>query len=406
MNKYFYKGKDSKGKLIKGFYEARNKSEVAYMLKEKGYFPIVIKNKWYFKYVFNLKKLVNSITKQVGLKDLVLFCRQFSTMLGAGLPVMESLNILFHQTHNKNFRKIIESLRSDLEKGKLLSEALGNYPDVFPEIVVSMIEAGEASGTLSKVFEQLANYFEKENELREKIKTVTSYPIVLSIVAFFVITFLVTKVLPTFVNLFTEMGASLPLPTKIILTTSSLLSNYWYILLVFFLIFAAIFKRYTSGKGKKKIDQFKLKLPIIGLLNQKILLSRFSRTLSALIGSGITILQALEIVRKVVQNEIIRQEIDHIKDSVRKGYSIATTIQGSKIFPPMVVQMIRIGEESGTLEEMLSKIADYYENETKNMVERLSSLVEPALILLMAFVVGFIVISVVVPMLEIYDMVG
>jgi type IV pilus assembly protein PilC len=172
------------------------------------------------------------------------------------------------------------------------------------------------------------------------------------------------------------------------------------------LIFAAIFKRYTSGKGKKKIDQFKLKLPIIGLLNQKILLSRFSRTLSALIGSGITILQALEIVRKVVQNEIIRQEIDHIKDSVRKGYSIATTIQGSKIFPPMVVQMIRIGEESGTLEEMLSKIADYYENETKNMVERLSSLVEPALILLMAFVVGFIVISVVVPMLEIYDMVG
>ncbi len=406
MNKYFYKGKDSKGKLIKGFYEARNKSEVAYMLKEKGYFPIVIQNKWYFKYIYNLKKLVNGITKQVSLKDLVLFCRQFSTMLGAGLPVMESLNILFHQTHNKNFRKIIESLRSDLEKGKLLSEALGNYPDAFPEIVVSMIEAGEASGTLSKVFEQLANYFEKENELREKIKTVTSYPIVLSIVAFFVITFLVTKVLPTFVNLFTEMGASLPLPTKIILTTSSLLSNYWYILLIFFLILAAIFKRYTSGKGKKQIDQFKLKLPIIGLLNQKILLSRFSRTLSALIGSGITILQALEIVRKVVQNEMIRQEIDHIKDNVRKGYSIATTIQGSKIFPPMVVQMIRIGEESGTLEEMLSKIADYYENETKNMVERLSSLMEPALILLMAFVVGFIVISVVVPMLEIYNMVG
>lgn len=406
MDRYFYKGKNSRGELIKGYVDAKDRAEVAYKLKEKGYYPVYIGKKWHLTFLYELKQVVKKAIKQIDLKELVVFCRQFSTMLDSGIPVMECLNVMFYQTRNKRLKKIIEQLRFDLEKGKLLSEAVNNYPDVFPEVVVSMIEAGEASGKLSRVFEELAEYFEKEYELREKLKTVTIYPAILSIVSFGVIVFLVTKVLPTFVSFLTEMGASLPLPTIIILTTADLFSTYWYFLPVIFLIFGLLFKKYAGGRGKKKIDELKLKLPVIGKLNHKILLARFSRNLSALIGSGITILQALEIVKKVVQNEIIRHEIDLIKENVRKGYSISATIQDSRVFPPLVIQMIRIGEESGRLDKMLSKIADYYEDETKTTVERFSSLVEPVLILVMALVVGFIVISVVIPMFEVYNIMG
>lgn len=396
MPVYRYKAVTFDGKKIQGQYNASSKIEVINMLKSDNIYPIEIEEVIGSKDIKDLK-----IFNRVKIKDIAVFCRQFYTMLNSGVTIVNCLEVLRNQAENKKMKKTLGQVFESVQKGMTLSESLRNYKDVFPELLINMVEAGEVSGNLDTIMDRMAIHYEKENKINNKVKNAMIYPIVLSIVATVVVIFLLTVVMPTFVSMFQQSGATLPVPTQILLGISNIIKNYWYLIITLAAILIYLLKKYyETEKGKAYIDKLKLKIPVLNNLIIKITTSRFTRTLSTLLSSGVPLIKALEIVSRIVGNRVIEDGLNSVKDEVRRGLDLATPIEKLELFPPMVVSMIRIGEESGSLDEILDKTANFYDDEVEASLQKMTSLIEPIMIIIMALIVGFIVISMVLPMFD------
>jgi type IV pilus assembly protein PilC len=342
--------------------------------------------------------------RKVKKKDLAVFCRQFFTMIDAGLGIVKCLDILELQTENKTLKATISSVNGDVQTGLTLSEAMKKHPLIFPAILTNMVEAGEVSGNLDAILERMAVHFEKENKIENKVKGSAIYPAALMVVSIAVVIFMLVFVLPTFTSMFEGSDTPLPWPTKFLLDMSDSIKTYWYIYagVIGLLVFGLISYKRTE-EGTRFFDQMKLRLPVIKGVTAKIVTSRFTRTLSTLMDSGIPLIKSMEVVSKVVNNLIIQDRITDSIEQIRKGIPLSRAIKDVGVFPPMVDSMIKIGEESGSLDDILTKTADFYDEEVEVALHKMTTLLEPIMIVGMALVIGFIVIAMYLPMFELVN---
>lgn len=399
MATYSYTAKDLSGNTIKGSFEAASRDEVVTLIREKKYIPINIEEEKSYKLNMNLELT----GKKVKLRDLALFCRQFATTLRSGITVVDSLDILKKQSSSKKLKEVVEKVHEDVQKGNALSYAFSKEPKIFPPLLTNMVETGEVSGTLDDVMDKMATHFEKEYKINQKVKSAVTYPIVVSVVAVAVVVMLLTFVIPTFVQMFATFNAELPLPTRILLALSDSMQKFWFIYIgvIVFLVYA--FKKYASTpEGRLRVDHFKLKMPVFGDLNTKIAMSRFASNLSVMLNSGVDIIQAVEVVQRVVGNEFLKTRLDDVKDGIRKGYGLGMSMEQNGAFPPLVYQMVDVGENSGTLDYVLEKVSDFYESEVDTAIGQLTTIIEPLIIVVLGFVVAFIMVSMLLPMFDLY----
>lgn len=399
---FVYKARSLSGNLVTGRVKAESQGAAIAVLREKNLFVVKIKLARTFE--FDLRKLLGL---RIKVKDLAVFCRRFMTMNEAGIPLLRCLDILGRQTENKHLRRILEQVVVEVEKGKSLSEAFGGHKQYFPEIFFNILVAGEVTGTVDQALGRLATHFEKEHELREKIKSAMTYPLLVAGMAFLSVVALFVLIVPVFVEIFTETGAVLPLPTRILITISSVFSGYWYVfLLAPIVLFFALRRLASAKKGKEIIDQLILRVPVLGPLVNKTVAARFARTLAILLRSGVPLMQSLETVEDAAGNSVAAREIAAARASVKEGERMAPVLMQSKIFPLMAVNMIAIGEESGAIDDLLERVAVFYEREVEEMIARLSSLVEPFLIAGVGVVVGFIAVSIYLPLFSMAGALG
>lgn len=358
-------------------------------------------------------RLVNSIKKkgakialfQTGQKitgkDIVLFTRQFSTMVSSGLPLVQCLDILAKQADNKSFSKVIFDVKNGIEVGGTLSDSLRKHPKVFDNLFCNLVEAGETGGTLDVILQRLSAYIEKAESLKKKVKSAMIYPSAIVTVAVLVVAFLMIFVIPSFATLFAGAGQELPAPTQLVMTISDFFRTKWYYLLGGVIGIGIIFKRiYATKKGKTEIDRLALRLPVVGILIRKVAVAKFTRTLGTLISGGVPLIEALDITARVAGNKIIEGAILRTIQFIKEGETIAAPLSREGVFPPMVIQMIDVGESSGSLDSMLAKIADFYEEEVDTAVSALTSLLEPILMVFLGAVVGFIVVAMYLPIFK------
>lgn len=400
---FAYRARDSAGKLLTGTIVADSQSAVAAFIREKGYYVANIREneeRGLFKYSF-------SRYRRVSLKDLALLCRQFATMSEAGLSFVNCINILQQQTGNARLKAALQDIDRKIREGSSLTQAMANYPDVFPDIMRGLIEAGELGGALDTILDRLAMHFEKEYKMNEKVKSAMTYPAVVMTMAVLVVIFVLTFVLPTFMKLFEGTKIQLPLPTRILLAVSGFIQDFWPFLLLFLSAAAAAgWFMYQKPRVKMQLDRLVLRLPVFGLLTRKVVIARFSRTMGTLLRGGMPILNALEVAKKTTGNISMTKALASAQNSVRQGLGLSAPLSASSLFTPMMVQMVAIGEESGELDKMLDKVADFYESDVDDMVSRLSSLIEPIMIAVLGVVVGMIIISIALPMFDAVTAVG
>lgn len=384
--------------MIPGTVEAESENLLRRRLTEQGFTVVDIKETKAAK-----RKNPGGGWGKVKLNDLSMFCRQFSTMIDAGVSLVRCLSVLAEQTTNAKLKRIINDLQAEVEAGQMLSRALGKYPNVFSNLFTGLIRAGEVGGVLEESLQRLAGFLEKDMELRRKVKSAMTYPVIVMVAALGIVTGLVTFVLPKFMGLFQDLGVKdFPGPTKFLMGFSHFLTSRWYIVIVIVIAFTIAFRLFVKTRvGRRTYDRFKLKAPVFGKLNHKIALARFSRTLGTLLSSGVPILQALETVAGTVSNDIISDAVLEARARIREGDRIGDPLQRSKLFPPMVVQMISIGEESGALDPMLTKVAEFYEDEVDAALASLTASIEPVLIVFLGGAVGFIVIAMFLPLVAV-----
>ncbi|MCG0278422.1 MAG: type II secretion system F family protein [Thermanaeromonas sp.] len=403
--RYRYRARDANGNLVRGVLEAENEQLVARKLRENGYFITELRPlKSEPDRSLGLRYFAPSFVKRVSRKDLALFCRQLGTMLGAGLPIVNALRTLSRQADNRVLKESIDKVLDDLQQGEMFHRALGKMPKVFPAIMVYSVEAGELSGALDETLLRLAEHFEREHEITEKIKSAMAYPFIVFVVSLASIGFMLTFVLPMFSQIIGNLGVPLPWPTRVVLGVSEFLRRRWFGVLAAGLISGYLIWKWSQREEVRySLDRIALRLPVIGRLTHHATLSQFSRTLGTLLSSGVPILEALEVVERTVGNRVVAEALALAKEQVRDGKSIASPLLESGIFPPMVVEMVTVGEETGTLDTLLGRIANFYDREVGEMASRLSSLIEPFLIIGLGAVVGLIVISILLP---VFQMVG
>ncbi|QEK13612.1 type II secretion system F family protein [Crassaminicella thermophila] len=366
------------------------------MLRQKKYYPVSISQVVEGKNIFDF-----SILSRINTKDIAVFCRQFYTMLNAGVPILQCLNVLSIQSENKKLKKVIRSVQVDIQKGATFSNALRSNKRIFPELLINMIEAGEVSGNLDGIMERMAVHYEKESKINNKIQKAMVYPIILSILCIFVIVFLLTFVTPIFISMFESANVPLPIPTRILLFISNTIIHYWYIYIIVFSVLLYMVSRFINSEtGKFFIDRLKFKIPVIKNTTKKIVTSRFTRTLATLLSSGIPLIQCLESTRKVVGNKVVEIGLKNAIQEIAKGASLGSVIKKIGVFPPMVISMIEIGEESGALDDILDKTANFFDEETETALQKLATMFEPLMIIVMALVVGFIVLAMMLPLFD------
>lgn len=398
---YAYRARDRSGKVITGVLEAETASGVSLRLKQMGYFIIGIEEE---KASLAKKELHIFKPKAKG-KDITIFTRQFATMINAGLPLVKCLDILTRQTESPVLAEVIADVQHEVEMGRSLSEALAKHPNEFKDLYVSMVKAGEIGGVLDDVLMRVADTLENEQEIKRKIKSAMTYPAVMFGISILLLAVMLLFIVPAFQNMFDAMGAKMPALTKAVVGLSHLLASWKGLLIIVALGFAVWgFRKWIRTEmGRRKLDAFKLKMPAVGPLFHKLSMSRFSRTLGTLVSSGVPILQALEITSATVGNKIVADQVDNVRSGVKEGDSIAGPLSQSKVFPPMVTQMLAIGEETGALDTMLNKVAEFYDSEVSATVESLTSVLEPILIVGLGATVGLIVISLYMP---IFSLIG
>lgn len=398
MARFKYTGRDKRGKKH-GSIHATSKREAMSKLREEGIRVIEMTE-----VPETLLTKDISIGKSVKLQDFVIYLRQFSTLLKAGVTVVEATAILAAQTESKQLRKALLDIEQELREGNPLSQAVSNHKKIFNSMFINMVRAGEAGGNMDETLERLATHFEKQHYTKQKIISALAYPAVIGVLAIIVVVFLLVFVVPTFVNMFADLGGQLPAITRFVLNASGFMQSFWWLVLlcIFAIVFLVMFL-HSNKQTKYYLDYFLLKMPIFGKMLQKAALARMMRTLSSLFSSSVPILQAMSIVEKVVENEVMAKVIQQSRVSLEKGKSMTEPMRKHWAFPPLVTQMIVIGEQTGALDAMLSKIADFYEREVELGTDRLKSLIEPIMIVLLAGIVGTIVTSIMVPMFEMFN---
>jgi type IV pilus assembly protein PilC len=399
-----YKVRDKAGALKTGTLEAESPAQVASKLKSMGYAPLSINqsnaglNKEFTIPGFGAKK--------VGLKDLAVFSRQFATMVNAGLSLLRALNILVDQTENKELARVLGEVRNDIETGNSLSSGMAKHPDCFPPLMVNMCKAGEVGGFLDSVMLQIANNYEAEVKLRGKVKSAMTYPVVVLCIAILAVIGMLLFIVPVFVGLFKTLGGTLPLPTRILVDLSSLLKVAIIPIVILAFVGMSVWKRVKrEERVRNVIDPLKLKLPVFGELFRKIALTRFARNLGTMMQSGVPILQSLDIVAETTGNIVLERATRAVQESVRTGESLTKPLTEHPVFPPMVVQMMAVGEETGALDTMLHKIAQFYDQEVESTTESLTALIEPLMIAFLGGIVGSMIVALYMPIFKIFDLI-
>ncbi len=392
---YKYKAMKATGEVLEGIFIGNNTDEVAQMLRNNQSYPISITE--------HVKMGSKEITfsKKVAPKDLSFFCRQLNAMLSAGSTIIRCLDIMKKQLENKKLRAAVNDMYSEVQKGKILSQAMADHPKIFPELMIYMVEAGELSGTLDRILLRLADYFEKDSKIKNKVKGAMVYPMILLIISNVVVIFLVTVIMPTFVGMFDTSGTVLPGPTRFLMGFSDFLRGNALLVIGGLVLAVFSFLQFIhSDIGRKIVDGYKLRLPIIGKLNTKVITARFARNLSTMLSSGVPLLTALDNVSHVIGNKVIALEILKYREEIQKGNELHQVVRDSNLFPPMLDNMMEVGKESGALDIILEKTADYYDDEAEQALQRLVTMFEPMMIIVLAAIIGFIVISMAMPMFE------
>lgn len=398
MALYQYEAKTIEGIVLKGKMECNDEETVTLYLRKNNYYPVAIR-----KYRES-QNITLSKFKGISTKDISIFCRQFSFSISAGISILKALEIVKEQTENPKLKKILITVFEEVQKGTGLSEAMGQHKEL-PEMLINMIAVGEISGTLDKILERMANYYDKEHRLQQKIKQALTYPILVSVFALGVVVLLVTKVLPTFIDSIAAMGGgTLPLPTRIVMGFSNALRTKGILILAIIVAIVVLIKMYAKSEaGEQKLHKLKLNIPIFGKINNKILTAKFARTFGILMASGVPLIQSMDICSKVVGNRVASDVLEASKEEIKKGGSLGEALGSRKLFPIMLTQMIKIGEESGTLDVVLEKTAEFYDNEVETVTTQLTTVLEPLIIIVLAVVVGFIILSVIMPMFDMYN---
>jgi type IV pilus assembly protein PilC len=396
MPVYKWVAETKKGKILKGELEAGDERIAQLQLKRRNLTIKKIKPK-----PKDLFENVAFFQPKITAKDVVIFTRQFSTMIDAGLPLVQGLTILAEQTENKTFQNVLKRVTKDVEGGSSLAEALKKHPKVFDGLYVNLVAAGEIGGILDTILQRLAAYIEKAEKLKTRIKGAMTYPIIVVAIAVLVISVILIFVIPVFQEMFSSFGKALPVPTQIVVNMSDFLKGNIHYVIGAFIVFVFVFKKYrNTKKGRKQTDALALKLPVFGNLLKKSAVARFTRTLGTMISSGVPILDALEIVAKTSGNVILEEIIYEVRSSIAEGQTIAEPLSEAEIFPRMVVQMISVGEATGALDTMLNKIADFYDDEVDAAVEALTSMLEPLLMVFLGGSIGGLVIAMYLPIFQ------
>lgn len=400
MPVYSYKVKTETGNVKSNEVKMNSAEELRKLLEEKGYTVIEIVEKNAFTDI----STIGIFKQKVKTKDLAVFARQFAIVLQAGVPIATCLEVLRQQTTNKTLKECLDDIYDDIQKGIALSSSMRKHDDIFPELMICMVEAGEVSGQLDIVFERLARQYENQNAINAKIRSSLTYPIIVGVIAVIVVVVLMIFVVPKFVEMLLEFKVELPIFTKILIAISGFFVNFWWAMLggVIALIFG-IRAFAKSESGKMFIGNLAIKLPVIKGVTKNIITARFSRTLGTLMSSGVLLIQSMEVVQKILGNAVIIKKFDIVIDEIKKGKGLTQPLVGCRYFPPLLISMIRIGEESGSLDFTLEKAADFYDQEVETSVQQLMSFIEPIITIFLAIVCAFVVLSVLVPMLSIYQ---
>jgi len=400
-----YSVRDRGGKIVKGRIEAANQAAVVNRLKTMGLAPLAISE-------VNTGGMRTEIsipgfTDKIGLKDLAIMARQLATMINAGLSLLRALSILAEQTENKALAKVVGHVRSDVETGSSFSSSLGKHPQVFPPLMINMVKAGEVGGFLDQVLMSIASNFENEVKLRGKIKSAMTYPVVVFIIAIIAVIGMLLFIVPVFAGMFSSLGGQLPLPTQVLVSMSNFLKVGIWPMLVVVGVFMFWWGRHKNDRAvRERLDPIKLKVPVFGKLFQKIAVSRFTRNFGTMIHAGVPILQALDIVGETSGNIVIERAAKSVQESVRTGQSLSAPLSRHPVFPPMVVQMMAVGEDTGALDTMLEKIADFYDDEVEATSEQLTSLIEPLMIVVLGTLIGSMIIALYMPIFSIFNIIN
>ena len=393
-----YEAKLLNGETKKGKLDAVDENAVRAALRSMNYYPLMIKEEG--KGDIDLRKFTSLKTK-----DIAVFCRQFSYILLSGMNIVKALEILKNETGNKKLAEAIAILYDDVQKGRSLSAAMKNQ-EVFPEMLVNMVSVGEAGGNLDEIMVRMADYYDKEYAQVQKVKQAMSYPIIIAIVAVIVVNLLIIFVLPKLLGSMMDEPEKLPLATQMLLGMSDFMKNYWYIILLALGALIALFK--VGKKNERNIgwDKFKLKIPVYGKLSLKIAQAKFARTFGMLLNSGLSVIESMSISSKILGNKYLESLLEQAIEDVKKGVAISTSLKAKGVFSTMLIQMIKIGEESGSLDDVLGKTAVFYDKEAENAMTQMTTMIEPLIIIFLAIVVGFIIISIMLPIFESYDSLG
>ncbi|MHA6259332.1 type II secretion system F family protein [Sporosarcina sp. CAU 1771] len=399
MTIYKYTGRTTKGEMKKGIVDADSKSAAVLKLRRQGINPREVAEST------NILHKQITFGQSVKNEDFVIYCRQFATLIRAGIPIVESTKILAEQTSSKGLKQALYAVEEDVRTGTAFSTAAGKNSKVFPQMFVNMIRAGEATGNLDDTLDRLAFYYEKQHNLKKKIQSAMMYPLVLLVLTIIVSVFLLITIVPMFVDMFADFDAELPAITVMVMKLSEFLQTFWWLigLIALVSIYAGMYIFKNNKDINYQVHYVLLKVPLFGKLLQKAAIARMSRTLSSLFSSSVPILQALTIVEKVVGNPVIGKVVLESRSSLEKGSTLSGPLQQSWLFPPLVTQMTAIGEQTGSLDYMLEKIADFYEDDVDRSVDTLKSLIEPAMIVFLAAIVGTIVLSIMMPMFSLYE---
>jgi type IV pilus assembly protein PilC len=396
MAVYQWVGTNRKNETRKGEMEASNEGAVRSNLMRLKITPTKIKKK-----PKDLFENVSWLQPKVKEKDIILFARQFSTMIDAGLPIIQCLEILHTQQNNKTFKRMIKEIKEQVESGATLAEALKRFPKYFDDLFVNMIAAGEAGGILDAILRRLAGYMEKAAKLKSQVKGAMTYPVVTLVIAIIVLGIILVFVIPVFQEMFADLGGELPVPTQIVVKLSEIVkSKILYIIIGFFLLGFALKKFYATEKGQDTVDDFMLKIPVFGELLRKVAVAKFTRTMGTMLASGVAILEALDIVAKTSGNRTIERAIYNVRSGIAEGRTMADPLAESGVFPAMVCQMISVGESTGALDAMLEKIAEFYDEEVDQAVDNLTSLIEPFMLVFLGVTIGGLVIAMYLPVFK------
>lgn len=402
MNSYSYLVINKKGKVQKGSIEAIDEEKAKLLLKAEGFLPVSLEKQSFLNKDINI-----TVGNPVKSRDLSVFCRQFVSILTAGVSVVNALDLLTQQTENKVLSEAIKEVQTSVEKGEGLADAMKEQKKVFPSILTNMVKAGEASGDLETVFERLAIHFEKETKLKLQMKKALIYPIIVGLVAVAVLVVMMLFVVPNFMAMFTDMNIDMPFMTRLVIRVSDFMVTRWYVLIVVaacIIIGFSLYKKSTAGR--ETLGRIAYKVPFYGKFIMKSISARLTRTLCTLLAAGIPVIEALDITARTMDNVVAKDALLLAKEDVAKGIPLSIPIKNAGIFPPMVYQMIKIGEESGDIESMLEKVADYYDEEVEAAAQRLTAVLEPAIIIFLAFMVGIIIMAIMQPMLAMYEGLG